>query len=81
MLNEWHIYGSSRLGIYKAEILVASKTLTQSNGQSANTNTQGSNTNGQANNTTNPPIYSEVEPNPPIHINTLLVWVYGTFNN
>ncbi|MFY7734439.1 MAG: hypothetical protein ACOVSR_13215, partial [Bacteroidia bacterium] len=66
MLNEWHIYGSSRLGIYKAEVLVASKTLTQSNGQSANTNTQGSNTNGQASNTTNPPIYSEVEPNPPI---------------
>ncbi|MFA9212445.1 MAG: hypothetical protein ACEQSR_01175 [Candidatus Methylacidiphilales bacterium] len=51
MLNEWHIYGSSRLGIYKAEVLVASKTLTQSDAQSA---------------TGGPPIYSLVEQNPPI---------------
>ncbi len=80
MLNEWHIYGSSRLGIYKAEVLVASKTLTQSNGQSANTNTQGSNTNGQANNTTNPPIYSLVEQNPPIPDYTSYSQIRGAKN-
>lgn len=51
MLNEWHIYGSSRLGIYKAEVLVASKTLTQSDAQSAN----GSQ-----------PTYSAVEQSPPV---------------
>jgi len=51
MLNEWHIYGSSRLGIYKAEVLVASKTLTQSNTPSANGNE---------------PTYNLVEQNPPV---------------
>ncbi|MBJ7428017.1 MAG: hypothetical protein JHD28_03540 [Bacteroidia bacterium] len=51
MLNEWQIYGSSRLGIYKAEVLVASKTLTQSNTPSANGNE---------------PTYSLVEQNPPV---------------
>ncbi|MFZ4798967.1 MAG: DUF4329 domain-containing protein [Bacteroidia bacterium] len=32
MVNEWHIYGSSRLGIYKADVLVASKTVHITNG-------------------------------------------------
>ena len=37
LVNEWHIYGSSRLGIYKANVLVASKEVhintTSANGQ------------------------------------------------
>ncbi len=28
MLNEWHIFGSSRLGIYRADILIASRQVT-----------------------------------------------------
>jgi hypothetical protein len=32
LLNEWHIYGSSRLGIYKANVLMVSKTVTISSG-------------------------------------------------
>jgi RHS repeat-associated protein len=41
VLNEWHIYGSSRLGIYKANVLVASKEVrintTSPNGQNSTT--------------------------------------------
>ncbi len=41
VLNEWHIYGSSRLGIYKANVLVASKEVrintTSANGQTNTT--------------------------------------------
>ena len=32
VVNEWHIYGSSRLGIYKTDVLVASKTVHITNG-------------------------------------------------
>lgn len=32
VLNEWHIYGSSRLGIYKANVLMTSKTVTINTG-------------------------------------------------